>query len=74
MRILWASARLQFWRYHADMRSKPQSEEYRNFENLLGKVLSVSKEDLKAQMDADKKEKRIAKSASRVSDERSNPS
>jgi hypothetical protein len=50
------------------MKTKPQSEEYRRFESLLGRVLSVSKEDLKAQMATDKKEKRISKSASRASD------
>jgi len=73
MRILLASTNSSP-RYHAAMSSKPQSEEYRRFEGLLGKVLSVSKEDLKRQMQADKKEKRPAKAASHASGERSTPS
>ena len=55
-------------------KAKPQSEEYTLFENLLGEVLTVSKEELNRRMEADKREKRTPKSASRVSDERSNPS
>jgi hypothetical protein len=57
------------------MKPKPQSEEYTRFENLLGEVLTVSKEELNRRMEADKCEKRTPKApASRVSDERSNPS
>jgi hypothetical protein len=49
------------------MKAKPQSEEYKAFENLLGRVLSVSKSDLNRQMEADKREKRKPKaSASRA--------
>jgi hypothetical protein len=40
------------------MKRKPQSEEYRRFENLLGEVLTVSKEELNRRMEADKREKR----------------
>jgi hypothetical protein len=53
------------------MKPKPQSEEYKSFESLLGKVLSVSKADLNQQIKADKQEKRIPKSASRVSGDES---
>jgi hypothetical protein len=40
------------------MKAKPESEEYKRFENLLGRVLSVSKEELKERMDETKREKR----------------
>ena len=53
---------------------KPQSEEYTRFENLLGKVLAVSKKELNRRIEADKREKRTPKSASRASGESSNPS
>jgi hypothetical protein len=56
------------------MKAKPQSEEYTRFENLLGEVLTVSKEELNRRMQAEKREKRTPKSASRASGERSNPS
>jgi len=49
------------------MKSKPQSEEYRRFETLLGRVLSVSKADLKREEADSKKEKRPARVASRDS-------
>ena len=49
------------------MKSKPQSEEYQRFETLLGKVLSVSKAELDARLEAQKREKRASKaSASRA--------
>jgi hypothetical protein len=47
------------------MNPKPQSEEYKAFENLLGQVLRVSKADLKQQMEKDKAERRPKSSASR---------
>ncbi len=56
------------------MKPKPQSEEYTRFENLLGEVLTVSKEELNRRMEADKCEKRTSKSASPASDDPSNPS
>ncbi len=49
------------------MKSKPQSAEYKAFENLLGSVLSVSKVELNRRIEEDKREKRTPKSASRVS-------
>lgn len=51
------------------MQSKPHSEEYRKFANLLGRVLSVSKADLNRQMEKDKQEKRIAKPTSHIADQ-----
>jgi hypothetical protein len=51
------------------MRPKPQSPEYKAFENLLGEVLTVSKAELNRRIEADKREKRTPKSASRVSAE-----
>jgi hypothetical protein len=50
------------------MKAKPQSQEYKAFENLLGQVLKVSKSDVKQQIEMDKQKKRTAKSASRDSD------
>jgi hypothetical protein len=49
------------------MNLKPQSDEYRAFEALLGKVLSVSKQELDRRIAQEKSEKRIPKSASRAS-------
>jgi len=49
------------------MNPKPQSDEYKAFENLLSKVLTVSKEELKRRIEQEKREKRIPKSASRAS-------
>jgi len=49
------------------MKSKPQSPEYKVFENLLGKVLRVPKAEIDRRIAEDKREKRTAvKSASRV--------
>jgi len=49
------------------MKAKPQSEEYRKFESLLGRVLTVSKAELNNRLDAEKREKRSPKaSASRA--------
>jgi len=44
------------------MKPKPQSEEYKAFENLLGRVLSVSKTELNKRIEEDKKAKREIKS------------
>jgi hypothetical protein len=49
------------------MNSKPQSPEYEAFENLLGRVLSVSKTELSRRIEQEKAEKRSPKvPASRV--------
>ena len=53
-------------RYHNAMKTKPTSDEYKAFENMLGKVLTVSKTELNRRIAEDKQEKRIPKSASRV--------
>jgi hypothetical protein len=39
------------------MKPKPQSEEYRAFEALLGNVLSVSKQELNRRIEQEKNEK-----------------
>ena len=44
---------------------KPQSEEYKAFESLLGKVLSVSKAEISQRIEQEKRQKRS--NASRVS-------
>jgi len=49
------------------MNAKPQSAEYKAFENLLGQVLSVSKAEINRRIEQEKGEKRSPKSASRVS-------
>ena len=61
-------------RYDMPVKRKPQSEEYTRFENLLGDVLSVSKEEITRRIEEDKREKKKPKSSSRVSAERSSPS
>jgi hypothetical protein len=48
------------------MKPKPQSEEYKAFENLLGSVLTVSKAELNERLKEEKREK--LKSSSRASD------
>lgn len=53
------------------MKAKPQSDEYRAFENLLGKVLSVSKSEIVRRIEEDKRGKRMPKSISRASDAKS---
>ena len=51
------------------MITKPKSEEYRRFESLLGRVLTVSKSELNSRLDAEKREKRSPKTpASRAAD------
>ena len=47
------------------MGPKPQSPEYKAFENLLGSVLSVSKAELKRRIQAEKRKPKTP--ASRVS-------
>jgi hypothetical protein len=55
------------------MKSKPQTPEYKAFEDLLGKVLTVSKTELNRRIEREKSEKRTPKSASRVSVGRTKP-
>ena len=45
------------------MKPKPQSEEYKRFETLLGTVLSVPKAEILRRIEADKREKRFPKPA-----------
>lgn len=54
-------------RYDKSMNTKPQSAEYKAFENLLGQVLTVSKTELNRRIAEEKGEKQSSKSASRVS-------
>jgi len=61
-------------RYDTRMKPKPQSPEYKAFENLLGQVLTVSKVELNRRIEQDKSEKRSPKSASRVFVSRAKPS
>jgi len=42
------------------MKPKPQSGEYRAFENLLGKVLTVTKSELDQRLKNEKQEKNAA--------------
>jgi len=56
------------------MKPKPQSAEYKAFENLLGSVLTVSKAELNRRIEEDKREMRMSKSASRVSVSPTKPS
>ncbi len=55
------------------MKTKPTSPEYKAFENLLGKVLTVSKTELDRRIAEDKHEKRTSKFASRASVSQSKP-
>jgi hypothetical protein len=48
------------------MKTKPTSSEYKAFENLLGRVLTVSKKELDSRLQQEKREKRSTKSASHV--------
>ena len=52
-------------RYDKPMNTKPQSAEYKAFENLLGSVLSVSKTELNRRIQAEKRKPKAP--ASRVS-------
>jgi len=49
------------------LKPKPQSAEYKAFENMLGQVLTVSKAEINRRIAQEKSEKRTPKSASRVS-------
>jgi hypothetical protein len=49
------------------MNPKPQSEEYKAFENLLGNVLQVSKTELNKRLEQEKSEKQARVPVSRVS-------
>jgi hypothetical protein len=53
------------------MKAKPQSDEYKAFESLLGKVLTVSKAELQTRLDEEKREKQT-KAASHASGAPSN--
>ncbi len=50
------------------MKPKPQSDEYRAFENMLGKVLTVTKEELNQRLEKEKREK--ANSKAQVRDDK----
>jgi hypothetical protein len=56
-------------RYDNAMKAKPQSSEYSAFENLLGKVLSVSKTELDRRIAEDKREKPVPASRADHKDE-----
>jgi hypothetical protein len=45
------------------MKTKPQSEEYKRFETLLGDVLKVPKAEIVRRIEKDKREKRTPKTA-----------
>jgi hypothetical protein len=49
------------------MKAKPESSEYKAFEGVLSKVLSVSKAELTSRLENEKREKQISKSASHAS-------
>jgi hypothetical protein len=55
------------------MKPKPQSDEYKAFETVLGKVLTVSKTELNERLKKAEHEKHIPKTASRASDASSKP-
>jgi hypothetical protein len=44
------------------MKTKPQTPEYKAFENLLGQVLSVPKAEITRRIEDDKREKQASKS------------
>jgi hypothetical protein len=72
--LCYASIETMKPRYDNAMKVKPQSPEYKAFENLLGQVLTVSKVEVNRRIEQDKSEKRSPKSASRVSVSSSKPS
>ena len=43
--------------YTISMKPKPQSKEYRAFENMLGKVLTITKAELNQRLEKEKREK-----------------
>jgi len=51
------------------MKSKPKSDEYKRFENVLGKVLKVSHSELKDRIEAEKAAKKQPSSSDHASDE-----
>jgi hypothetical protein len=62
-------------RYDSAMKTKPTSPEYKAFENLLGRVLSVPKAEITRRIEEDKRRKRETKSpAFRVPADQSKPS
>jgi hypothetical protein len=50
-----------FWRRIGNMKTKPQSEEYKRFETLLGDVLSVPKAEITRRIEEDRRGKRTPK-------------
>jgi len=58
---------------HPKSPAKNPTGDFEQFKTFARQVLSVPHSEIKAQLDAEKAAKRTAKSASRVSDERSNP-
>jgi hypothetical protein len=57
----------------AKTKAKDVTGDFDTFRNFARQILSVPHSEIKATLDAEKREKRTAKSASRVSDESSNP-
>jgi hypothetical protein len=57
-----------------ELRTRTIKGDFETFKAFTRQILSVPHSEIKAQLDAEKAAKRTAKSASRVSDERSNPS
>jgi hypothetical protein len=53
------------------MKSKPETPEYKAFENLLGQVLTVSKAELNKRIEAEKRKPKAP--SSRASDAPSKP-
>jgi hypothetical protein len=49
------------------MKPKPQSDEYKAFEALLGSVLQVSKTELNSRLEQEKREKQVRSPASHAS-------
>jgi hypothetical protein len=54
-------------RYDTPMKPKPQSPEYKAFENLLGSVLTVSKVELNRRIETEKREPKAPASRASVS-------
>jgi len=59
---------------HPKSPAKNPTGDFEQFSNFARQILSVPHSEIKAQLDAEKAEKRTSKAASRVSDESSNPS
>ena len=60
---------LLFWGYDEPVKSKPKSDEYKAFENVLGKVLKVSHTELKDRLEKEKAAKKQTSSSDHASDE-----